>query len=123
MKNLFLFTIAALFLFVSCDKKSEDGEQKQLEVNKPFNATATVLGKGQDCGAFLIRFDDDVANLPNNGWDNIYYASNLPEEYKVEGIEINAEFRNPEGDEFMACTAFGPGYPQIHVVKVNYSVD
>lgn len=103
---LFLFTI----LLYSCD----DSDKNERVYN------ATVLGKGMDCGeTYLIEFDDDVSELPENSFDNVYYAINLPEEYKIEGKEIYVEFRQPENDETMDCTFLGPTFPQIYITKIE----
>lgn len=81
--------------------------------------TATVLGKGSDCGTFLIHFDESVSGLPvpSSFFNNVYYTVNLPEECKKEGERINVEFRAPKTEELMAaCTAMGPAYPHIFII-------
>lgn len=103
---LFLFTI----LLYSCDDRDKN--------ERVYNAI--VLGKGMDCGeTYLIEFDNNVSELPENSFDNVYYAINLPEEYKIEGKEIYVEFRIPENDEIMVCTFLGPTFPQIYITKTE----
>ena len=87
---------------------------------------ATVLGKGQDCGnTFLIRFDEEVAGLPNSPVKGCYYADNLPEEYKIEGKTVEIQFRLPKEDEMSACTTMGIAFPHMYVldVKDNCKID
>jgi len=90
----------------------------------PEYVNATVLGRGLDCGnIFLIQFDDDVKGLPFpvEAWKNMYYAINLPEEYKIEGarITVKISFISDTEDEALFCTAMGPGYPAIYIVSVR----
>ena len=112
MKRIILIFIGLTFLIISCS-------EKVTEINEdPFNAT--VLYQGMDCGkAFLIQFNNNVSGLPMNTRDNIFYAINLPEEYKINGKKIKVEFREPFNNEIIVCTAMGPGYPQIYITKVE----
>gem|GEM_PF-3391126 len=83
-------------------------------VEDVFNAK--VLYIGIDCGdTFLIQFNDNAINVPENYTDNIFYAINLPEEYKIEGLDINVNFREPYEEETMVCSMMGFGYPQIFI--------
>lgn len=112
MKRINLIIIGLTFLIISCSEKVTEIYED------PFNAT--VLRQGMDCGkAFLIQFNDNVSGLPINTRDNIFYAINLPEEYKINGMKIKVEFREPFNNEIMVCTAMGPGYPQIYITKVE----
>ena len=89
------------------------GNSILYEYNEYFKVT--VLGKGLDCGnAFVIRFDEEVAGLPDSPVKNHYYADNLPEEHKIEGKNIEIRFRLPKEDEMYACTMMGPTYPYIY---------
>ena len=97
---------------MSCSERTTD------IYNSTFNAT--VVGKGMDCGnAFLIQFDDNVTGLPMNPVDRIFYAINLPEEYKIAGKRISIEYRDPMNNEVMICTARGPAYPQIFITRIK----
>ena len=83
---------------------------------------ATVLGRNISCGSlFLIKFDDDVYLLPINTSDNIFYGINLPKEYKIKGIRIKVEFREPFNDEVKPCRAMGLSYPQIYITKIEWT--
>jgi len=90
-----------------------------LSMNVPNNENsfnAKVLYKGIDCGdTFLIQFNNNAINVPENFTDNIFYAINLPQQYKIEGLEININFRKPYDNEIMACSMMGITYPQIFV--------
>lgn len=114
MKRIISITILTVLIsLTSCEKV-----EPQLTEQNTFNAV--VKSKGLDCGnTFLIEFNEDVQNLPNNTMDNIYYAINLPDEYKVEGTEINVVFRQPEDEEYIACTTMGTTYPQIYIISVD----
>lgn len=88
--------------------------------NSTNSFNAKVLYQGADCGdTFLIQFDENVSNVPNNNTNNIFYALNLDEQYKVEGLDINVDFREPYDEEIMACTTAGVGFPQIFIEQVN----
>tara|TARA_R110002096_G_scaffold434606_1_gene656862 strand:+ start:2251 stop:2589 length:339 start_codon:yes stop_codon:yes gene_type:complete len=109
MKSFIVTYILLTFILTSCDKN--ENEIKEI----PFNAT--VIEKGLDCGnSYLIKFNDNVSGIPQNSFDNIFYEINLSEEYKIDGIQIYVEFRLPENDEFMICTALGIAYPQIYII-------
>ncbi|NDP26597.1 MAG: hypothetical protein GZ087_04095 [Flavobacterium sp.] len=104
MKNLF-FSLMVLFLF-SCNND---------ERNNNFNAT--VIGAGE-C-SYLIKFDDNVIDVPTNTSQNIFYEINLPNQFKVNNLRINISFRQPTNNEIMACTTRDYAYPQIFIEKVN----
>jgi hypothetical protein len=79
--------------------------------NKYFKAE--VIGVGMDCGdTFLVEFmccNQEIAKIMDSeccvsSSENIYYALNLPEEAKQEGIIVEIQFRKPEPDEGMLCT-------------------
>jgi len=117
MKKLVLMIIPALIcgiVLTSCSKvATKDGN-----VNVYFKAT--VLGQGLDCGnTFLIQFDKEVTDIPIGWWNNVYYADNLPEEYKIKEKRIEVQFRPLKDDEKYICTHMGPGYPHVYIVKVR----
>jgi len=112
MKRITPILIVLSFLLISCNKNET--------VNENNSYSVTVLGRGLDCGdAYLIKFDNDVSGLPENTFDNTFYEINLPDEYKIEGMKIKVEFREPANDEIMVCTTMGIGYPQIYITKVE----
>lgn len=88
---------------------------------------AEVLGQGMDCGdTYLIRFrmEDqeevmEILGLENPGFFPVYYAQNLPDEYKNQGLQVRINFRLPTSDEAMACTAMGPGYGHIWIEDIE----
>ena len=74
MKKFILFMTMTI-LVISCNTEKEEG----------ISYNATVLGKGLDCGeTFLIQFNDNTDNLNSNNLDNIFYAINLSNEYKID---------------------------------------
>jgi len=110
MNKTILLIISLIGLFIACETDEPTPE--------PIT-NALVLGIGYDCGdSFLIQFDEDVPDVPENSWDNIFYEINLPEEYKVADERIYCEFRLPI-DEGMFCSHWGPGYPQIYITSAS----
>lgn len=108
-KFLFIF-ISFTFVLLSCSKDETEDDM--------FNAT--VLEKGIDCGdLFLIQFNKDVSGLPKNDFDNIFYAINLPEAFKVKEKQIKVKVRKPKNEEAMPCTTVGIGYPHLYIIKAE----
>ncbi|MGB1393045.1 MAG: hypothetical protein ACPH4O_03935 [Flavobacteriaceae bacterium] len=106
MKTIIL--ILSVFLATSCSSDDK------------ISFNATVLEKGQDCGnSFLIQFNEDIDNIPANNNENIFYEINLPEEYKIENLQITVEFREPTNDELMSCSSMGQSYLQIYIESVE----
>lgn len=107
MKTI-LFSLLALFT-LSCTNNDED-----------INYNATVIGMGSDCaGSYLIKFDDNLSNVPKNTSENVFYEINLPNQYKIKGLRINVLFRLPTNNETMVCTFRDYSYPQIFIDKIN----
>ena len=110
MKKFLIIFISLNFILLSCSK--DDTHDELLN--------ATVLNKGIDCGdLFLIQFSRDVSGLPKNDFDNIYYALNLPEAFKIEGKKVKVQIRAPKNEEAVACTTLGIGYPGIYIITVE----
>jgi hypothetical protein len=117
----YTYTFDGTRLKISAIKNNVGHYEYNLEKKDEYG-NATVLGRGLDCGdIFLIRFDADVQDLPFSIMltSNTYYAINLPEEYKIEGIRVSVQFRLPKDDEFIACTAMGPAYPAVFIVSAK----
>jgi hypothetical protein len=94
-----------------CEKdKDED------QISSDFKFKATVLSMGLDCGD---TFTISLENLDSDSdiEDGIYYADNLPAEYKEEGVLIYLNCREPNEEEVYACTTLGPSYP--HIIVTN----
>ncbi len=122
MKIKIILLLLIGFLLSCTDSEDEN--------NDIFNVT--VLRQGDKCGLstnhdstldFLVEFNENYNNLPNQS-TRIYYASNLPEEFKVEGLQIRINFREPNNenpDEIMTCAEFtgGDDFPQIWVISVE----
>jgi hypothetical protein len=79
-----------------------------------YDFEAIVLSIGTDCGDTWIISLTNLTGDPEIA-DNTYYADNLPEEFKIEGLEIKLDCRLPENDEYYACTTLGPAFPHIAV--------
>jgi len=98
-------------------------EKEELE-NEWFNAE--VLGKGIDCGdTFLINFmEGDKEKIyqilkMEDAWFPTYYAWNLPNEFKVEGLQVRIKFKSPSDEDVPPCTCVGPGFGHIWIKKVK----
>lgn len=110
MNRIILILTTLIIAFASCKKNEVDG----------YSSNAIVQKKGMDCGnSFLIKFDNDVVGLPENNFDNIFYETNLSNDYKIEGKRIFVEFREPENEEKMICSTQGITYPQIYITKAE----
>ena len=109
MKYIFTWIILSLLVFSCSDKEETEASHN-----------AEIIGEGMDCGDYyLIKFEEDVADLPNNSFDNTFYEIGLPEEFKTPGKKVQVEFREPTPEERMICTTQGPSYPQIVIVSVE----
>jgi len=103
-----------LFLSLSCNNCDEDAPQN----NTNFNAK--VLYKGGDCGNnYIIQFNSNAINVPSNRTNNIFYEINLSDQYRVNNLNINVTFRQPNNNEIMNCTTQDILYPQIYIESVN----
>ena len=104
--------IISLFLCILLATSCSGGD------SSPYNAI--VLAKGQDCGnSFLIQFNEDVDDIAENNHENISYEINLPEDYKIENLQVMVQFREPTNSELMSCSFMGISYPQIYTVSVE----
>jgi hypothetical protein len=79
-----------------------------------YDFEAIVLYRGLDCGDTWVIGLTNLNGDPEISESN-YYADNLPEEFKIEGLEIKLDCRLPENDEYYACTTLGPAFPHIVV--------
>lgn len=115
-----LLLTLSIVLFFNCSNDDDS--------NTNFNAT--VLRQGNKCGIdddnssstldYLIEFNENVTNLPIEG-TKIYYAANLPEDFKIEGLELNITFRDLNEDELVICDTSigGDEYPFIYVLTAQ----
>lgn len=104
-------TFISFFMLLSCSNNDD--------ANNMIN-NAKVLRVGMDCGnTYLIQFFDSYSDVPQNTTQNIFYAINLPEQYKVENLEIYINFRQPNENEIMSCTSEDISYPQIYIENVE----
>lgn len=108
MKIFTTISILIILLFItnSCEKENDTSEGFQYE--------ATVIGKGMDCGeTFVIS----LTGIDNNSEfeDGTYYADQLNSDFKVPGLKIYLNCREPNDNEIYACTHMGPTYPHVIV--------
>lgn len=110
MKTLIL-TLLSFFMLLSCSNSDDNSDNLN---------NAKVLRVGMDCGdTYLVKFFDSYSNIPQNTAQNTFYAINLPEEYKIENLEIHIDFRLPNENEILNCTSQDISYPQIYIENVE----
>ncbi len=113
MKTLIL-SLVIFLTFSSCSNSDDTASQSITNFN------AKVLYKGVDCGDnFIIQFNSNAINIPTNTTNNIFYEINLPNQYRVNNLDIYVTFRQPNNNEIMNCTTQGISYPQIYIESVN----
>tara|TARA_B110000093_G_C12894679_1_gene377674 strand:+ start:699 stop:1073 length:375 start_codon:yes stop_codon:yes gene_type:complete len=121
-KTLNLLLIITIVFITSCN--SDDDNE---ETNDSFNVT--VLREGNKCGIvdditgtldYLIEFDQNATDLPVSN-QTIYYAANLPENYRTENLQINITFREINENEEAICATVigGDEYPFIYILTAN----
>lgn len=115
-----LFIFAISFFLVSCNT-DDDVNQNSFNV--------TVLRQGNKCGIvdndnstvdYLIEFNQVTTNLPLSN-HYVYYAANLPQNFKVDGLQITIEYRDLNDDDAVICDAAigGDDYPFVYILNVN----
>lgn len=110
MKRTAILSILITVSFLtSCEKENDTGDLDN------FQFEATVISKGLDCGeAFIISLTNrEKDSSIENG---TYYADNLDSDFKVPGLKILLNCREPNSDELYACTMMGPTYPHMIVL-------
>ena len=123
IRILNLLLIMSLVLFMNCDNDDENSSENDNSFN------VTVLRQGNKCGIidndsdtidYLIEFSENATNLPIEN-NTIYYAANLPENYKVNDILINITFRDINENDEILCAAFigGDEYPFIYILSAE----
>lgn len=122
IKTLNLLLIITIVFITSCNNDDNSGEN-----NNSFNVT--VLREGNKCGIvddipgtldYLIEFDQNTTDLPISN-QTIYYAANLPENYRTENLLINITFREKNENEVVICdnSIGGDEYPFIYILTAN----
>ena len=113
MKYLFFIEFLFFIVFLSSCEKDDLGDEI---------FTVEVLCVGMDCGdTYLIQFRDEDEKKVNsfldytNAYFPIFYADNLPEKYKEEGLVLNIKIGKCASLHAVGCTAMGPGYGHICV--------
>jgi hypothetical protein len=115
MKTNLFISILIILLFSNCHKENNDSNAFQFQ--------AEVLGSNPDCGVFSIKFTSELDKVKmivgSTTLDDIYIAKNLPIELQQSGIKIKLDIRKIQDSELGACTAMGPSYPWIYVIKAE----
>ncbi|MAM19743.1 MAG: hypothetical protein ABGW91_10930 [Christiangramia sp.] len=105
MKNILL-----VFLFlclVSCTKE---------DASEGFWINAKVLEMRSGCNSWKIQ-DLDRTDTSNDF--GIFSEYNLPEQYKIEGLELRLKIRQAHQDEYIICTAIDINYPLRVITEVR----
>jgi len=109
MKRFVLLSIIASLIYMSSCEKEND-----TNISDDFQFEATVINKGMDCGeTFIISLKSRNANSDIE--DGTYYADQLDSDFKIPGLIIYLNCREPNDSELYACTMMGPTYPHIIV--------
>jgi hypothetical protein len=117
MKSFF-YLFFLLVAITSCTKKDKPSIN-----DKDYPFEAEVIGPNLDCGIFSIRFTtnldrvNEIADQSTN-W-TISIAKNLPDNLQIAGLSIILDFRKIQDTELGPCTAMGPAYPWIYVLKAK----
>ncbi len=112
-QRVFLSILITVNFLISCEK---DNNSKDID---SFQFEATVINKGMDCGeTFIISLKS--IDTDSNIEDGTYYADNLKSDFKVPGLKIYLNCREPNNDELYPCTTVGITYP--HVIVVNSKI-
>jgi len=110
MKTILIISILLVLALMPRCEKCADCEGLEYE--------AEVIGCGLDCGnLYLISIDSRRQNA--DFVPGIYYANNLPEAYKQNGLKIQVNCRQPKNDELPACTMLGISYPHVYVISAQ----
>jgi hypothetical protein len=114
MKNLF-YIIITILLLTSCN--NDDGLAQP--VSEPVVANAKVLFPG-DCRLnemFVELYNSDPNVIPPLGINNTDYRFfNLPEEIKVDNLEVYIEYEELPDAEIPFCPSNGK---ETYVVKIS----
>ena len=90
--------------------------EKEKEIDYHFKAT--VLYRGMDCGdTYLIL----LTNLSGDSTiiSTTYYADNLSQGLKIDGVEIFLNCRYPVNNEMSVCTTYGIGFPHVFIIEAE----
>jgi len=122
MKKYFLFL---LLMAVSCAWDQYDDQKVEMAGTggKIDNFTVTVGTGSVDCGlpALLFMAEDSawITNLSGEG-GRTYMACHLAPEFNQPGSRLNVTVRKPRVDETVICTAMGPMYPMVFVIRAEW---
>lgn len=111
-----LIFMISLTILTSCEKDNKANDSDD------FIFEATVIGKGLDCGEpYVISLTNRDSN--SNIENGTYYADQLDSEFKVSGLEIYLNCRQPNDTELYPCTMMGPTYPHLIVTDCKLKAD
>jgi hypothetical protein len=115
MKSYILIIFISLgFTLVTCEKST---------TNQEYIFEAKVLGRNTDCGYFAIQITNNIQQANEIAGtlytENTFIAKNLPDDIQVEGLSIILDIRRIQKSESGFCTAMGPSYPWIYVIRVR----
>lgn len=106
--SLWKYLFVSFFIFISCETE---------EPIEDFWLDAQVVGEGIDCHSnWRIK---DVNNTDADNSFGIFSEIGLPEEYKVENLNLRLKLREAEAEEVPFCTTLGVAYPFRVVLEVQ----
>jgi hypothetical protein len=115
MKSYILIIFISLgIILVTCEKNT---------TNQEYIFEAKVLSRNTDCGFFAIQITNNIQQANEIAGtlypEYTFIAKNLPADLQVEGLSIILDIRRIQKSELGACTAMGPSYPWIYVLRAK----
>ncbi len=111
---LILSLVLVGLVFNSC-------HEDNIPVVYPYEAE--VIRINIDCGFYEIRITKGLESvkliLGEIVIGDVFIAKNLPDEFKVNGLQIKLDLRKPKSNELGVCRHMEPGYPWIFVTKAQ----
>lgn len=107
--KIFKITVFTLFclLLSGCEKDDKP---------EGFWVEAKVLKPNIGCDAWEIQ---DLNHIDSENDFGIFNEIGLPDQYKVEGLELQLKIREAREDEVMICLAIGIPYPLRVITDVK----
>ena len=119
MKPYLLILIISLgIIFVTC-KENNTIPEYQFE--------AKVIGRNTYCGLFAIQFTNNIQQANEIAGtrctEDTFIVRNLLTDLQTKGLPIALNIRRIQESELGICTAMGPSYPWIYILKMVYQIN
>jgi hypothetical protein len=111
---IFIIFISLGLVLDTCEKQT---------TNQEYLFEAKVLGRNTDCGYFAIQITNNIQQANEIAGtlytEYTFIAKNLPDDLQVEGLSIILDIRRIQKSELGFCTAMGPSYPWVYVIRAK----